>query len=81
MGTCVVNSACLQESNAYSKLCLALYILVYHSFLNTELLLKSVKKGLLLNPNSMNSNRGYFLSMECVFVQLTGQQPSEVSGT
>jgi len=29
----------------------------------------------------MNSTRDYFLATECVYVQLTGQHSSEVSGT
>jgi len=40
----------------------------------------SMKKCLLLNPNSMNSNRECFLSTECVYVELAGQHFSNVSG-
>jgi len=39
-----------------------------------------MKISLLLNPNSRNRNRDWFLSTECVYVGLAGQHYS-VSGT
>jgi hypothetical protein len=84
LGACVANSACLQESNAKSILCLVLYRLVQQSPTPPSCKLNcilSLKKRLLLNPNSANSNRNCFLSTECVYVGVTGQHSSELSGT
>jgi hypothetical protein len=79
IGTCVASGTCLQETASHPLQ--SDVIKPYHSFLYTELHLKSLKKCLLLKHNSTNSNRDCFLSTECVYVQLIGQHSSEVSGT
>jgi len=53
----------------------------YHSFLYTELHVKSLQECLLWNLNSLNSNRGDFLSAECVYVGVTDLHYSEVCGS
>jgi len=74
----------LFKSNPYNKLCLVLFcgvIKPYHSFLYTELNLKSLKGYSLSNSGSMNSNSNCFLSTGCVYVGVTGQHSSKVCDT
>jgi hypothetical protein len=68
VGTCIANRTCLQQTVFCSLQ--SSVIKPYHSFLYIELCLKSLRRCLQLNPNSMNSNRDCFLSTECVYVWL-----------